>query len=106
MISPLILQRMQYFYSFPMKNIIFNKGQGLSLDSLNLNHRFSGKFMFLPQVTEKREATTSRYIPSSFGQFLFYRPVRTVTGLIIDEEELFSSQLYYIQSFKLLQHFF
>ena len=24
---------------------------------------------------------------SSFGQFLFYRPVETVTGLIIDDEE-------------------
>ena len=31
------------------------------------------------------------------GQFLFYRPVRTVTGLIIDEEELSFLTLFYAE---------
>ena len=37
----------------------------------------------------KREVIDLSLITSSLGQFLFYRPVRTVTGLIMDEEEQF-----------------
>ena len=43
---------------------------------------------------------------SSLGHFLFYRPVRTVTGLINDEEEHFCSYFYYIHLFYKYQYVF
>jgi hypothetical protein len=49
-------------------------------------------------VTKKRETSQSLVeFPSSLGQSLFYRPIRTVTGHILDEEEKSYSYLYYME---------
>ena len=63
--------------------------RGYSASRNQLHHSVSFYFTVLSEPSQD----------SSLGQFLFYRPVGTVTGLIIDdEEEHFCPRLYYTQS--------
>lgn len=56
----------------------------------------------LPFVKSERPKA-SRLIASSLGHFLFYRPVSTVTGLILMKEN-FCFHLYYIHNHPILQY--
>jgi len=72
---------MQIFYVieyFPLY-ILFYNNKREALTPL-VKYFIIRSFFILPSCQ-------NRHRTSSFGQFLFYRPVGTVTGLIFDEEE-------------------
>ena len=69
------------------------KSERLSSPAKPLHHSVNFYFIVLSEPSQD----------SSLGQFLFYRPARTVTGLIIDEGKHLCFQLYYIFYFYYLQ---